>query len=159
MFSGKINPKHWEKYPGAVKFLCLERASQGTTNCIKTPQALYKLEVYLVFPRAPVSFWVFLSMITLLLFLLSVYNSFTFTFARKNGVIRKFKVQFAAYEKWRLKLGNRLLRSHVVFLVKLQNCNFLGKWVLKLSHELYLWSYLIVSSKTSKLKDSRRTEI
>ena len=38
-----------------------------------------------------------------------VYKSFTFKLLRKNGMIRKFKIQFATYEKWWLKLGNHLL--------------------------------------------------
>ena len=56
-----------------------------------------------------VSFWVFLSTIILLPFLLSVYKSFTFKLLRKNGVIWKFKVQFATHEKWRLEIRNCLL--------------------------------------------------
>ena len=52
-------------------------------------------------------------MIILLPFLLFVYKSFTFNFLEKNGVIRNFKVQFATHEKWRLKLGNRLLQREL----------------------------------------------
>ena len=44
-----------------------------------------------------VSFWVLFSTIILLPFSLSVYKSFTFKLLRKNGVIRKFKVQFATH--------------------------------------------------------------
>ena len=58
-----------------------------------------------------VSFWVFLLTTILLPFLLSVYKSFTFKLLRKNGMIRKLKVQLATHEKWWLKLGNHLLLS------------------------------------------------
>ena len=58
-----------------------------------------------------VFFGVFFSTMILLPFSLSVYKSFTFKLLRKNGVIRKLKVQLATHEQWWLKLGNHLLLS------------------------------------------------
>ena len=46
-------------------------------------------------------------------FYLQIFHLQTF---RKNGVIRKFKVQFATHEKLRLKLGNRLFTQLMKFI-------------------------------------------
>ena len=132
MFYGKWNPKHWEKYPRNSQIVMLGKSiarddylHQNTTSSIQT-EALFSFSTssslsgwrlsllhvptqHLSFLAISfVSFWVFLSMIILLPFLLSFYKSFIFKFLRKNDVMRKFKVQFATHEKWRLKLGNRL---------------------------------------------------
>ena len=67
-----------------------------------------------------VSLCVFFSMIVLLPFSLSVNKSFTFKLLRKNGVMQKFKVQFATYEKWRLKLRNCLFQPYILLAIFLK---------------------------------------
>ena len=115
MFYGKWNPKHWEKYPENSQILMLgksiardDKLHQNTTSSIQTG-ALFSFSTnsslsgwrlsllhiptqHLSFLAISfVSFWVFLSMIVLLPFLLSFYKSFIFKFLRKNDVYESSK--------------------------------------------------------------------